>query len=40
MSLTDDAKIIFFSTTTLEESQGDDYRFDARLWDCWRVEER
>lgn len=40
MSLTEDAKIIFFSTTTLEESQGDDYRFDSRLWDCWQVVER
>ena len=26
-SLTDDAKIIFFSTSTLDESKGDDYRF-------------
>ena len=27
-SLTDDTKIIFYSTTTLDESKGDDYRFD------------
>jgi len=40
MSLTDDTKLIFFSTSTLEESQGDDYRFDARLWNIWDVEER
>ena len=40
MSLTDDATIIFFSTTTAEESRGDDHRFPARLWDIWTVEER
>lgn len=40
MSLTNDAKLIFFSTSTLEESLGDDYRFDSRLWDIWGVEER
>lgn len=40
MSLTKDAQIIFFSTSSLEESQGDDYRFDARHWDVWSVEER
>jgi len=40
MSLTADAKAIFFSTATLEESGGDDVRFDARLWDPWAVEER
>lgn len=40
MSLTDDAKIMFFSTATLEESHGDDIRFPARQWDPWSVEER
>jgi dTDP-4-dehydrorhamnose 3,5-epimerase-like enzyme len=40
MSLTDDAKAMFFSTSTLDESRNDDIRFDARLWDVWRVEER
>jgi dTDP-4-dehydrorhamnose 3,5-epimerase len=40
MSLTDDAKLMFFSTSTLEESLGDDYRFDARLWNIWDIEER
>jgi dTDP-4-dehydrorhamnose 3,5-epimerase-like enzyme len=40
MSLTDDAKLIFYSTSTLEDSLGDDYRFDSRLWDIWSVEER
>ena len=40
MSLTNDCKIIVFSTSSLEESLNDDYRFDARLWDPWHVEER
>jgi dTDP-4-dehydrorhamnose 3,5-epimerase len=40
MSLTDDCKIIVFSTSTLEESLKDDYRFSARYWDPWYVEER
>jgi dTDP-4-dehydrorhamnose 3,5-epimerase-like enzyme len=40
MSLTENTKLIFFSTSTLEESLGDDYRFDARHWDIWKIEER
>lgn len=40
MSLTKDAQIIFFSTSTLDESLGDDFRYDARHWDIWSVEER
>ncbi len=40
MTLTPDAKLMFFSTSTLEESLGDDIRFPARFWDPWHVEER
>jgi dTDP-4-dehydrorhamnose 3,5-epimerase len=40
MSLTDDAMLIFFATSTLEQSRGDDIRFAARYWDIWTVEER
>lgn len=40
MTLTPDSKLMFFSTSTLEESLGDDVRFPARLWDPWHVEER
>jgi dTDP-4-dehydrorhamnose 3,5-epimerase-like enzyme len=40
MSLTDDALLVFYSTSTLEESLGDDVRYDARHWDIWQVEER
>lgn len=40
MSLTNDAQIIFFSTSTLEESLNDDIRYESRYWDIWSVEER
>ncbi len=40
MSLTDDAQLIFFSTSSIDESKNDDIRFDARYWDIWAVEER
>ena len=40
MSLTTDLKLMFFSTSRLEESQGDDFRYDARYWDIWQVVER
>ena len=40
MNLTEDTTLIFFSTSTLTESQGDDYRYDARYWDIWNVVER
>lgn len=40
MSLTDDTRLMFFSTRTLDESKNDDFRYDARHWDIWTVEER
>lgn len=40
MSLTEDAVLVFFSTATLEETRGDDVRYDARYWDIWEVIER
>ena len=40
MTLAPDSKLIFFSTSTLDESAGDDIRFPARFWDPWQVEER
>jgi dTDP-4-dehydrorhamnose 3,5-epimerase len=40
MSLTSDTKLIFFSTSTAEESRIDDVRYDARYWDVWQVIER
>jgi dTDP-4-dehydrorhamnose 3,5-epimerase-like enzyme len=40
MTLTPDAKLMFFATSNLEDSLGDDFRFPARYWDPWQVEER
>ncbi|KKU14140.1 MAG: hypothetical protein UX17_C0001G0014 [Parcubacteria group bacterium GW2011_GWC2_45_7] len=40
MTLTPGTKIIYFSTASLEETKGDDYRYDARYWDIWAIEER
>ncbi len=40
MSLTPDTKIFYFSTRSLEDSLGDDIRYDARYWNPWTVEER
>jgi dTDP-4-dehydrorhamnose 3,5-epimerase-like enzyme len=40
MSLTGDAVLVFFSTSTVEESRNDDIRYDARYWNPWKVEER
>jgi dTDP-4-dehydrorhamnose 3,5-epimerase len=40
MSLTPDACLVFFSTAGVEESRGDDVRYDARYWNPWSVIER
>lgn len=40
MSLTADTRVMYFSTASLEESRGDDIRYDARHWDPWQVVER
>ena len=40
MSLTLDAKLMFFSTSAMEDTKGDDIRFDALYWDIWTVEQR
>ncbi len=40
MTLTQDAKLMFFSTVGLDDSHGDDFRFDAHYWDPWKVAER
>lgn len=39
-TLTADAKILFLSTATLEESAKDDIRFEAFYWNPWDVEAR
>ena len=40
MSLSNDTKIIFFSTSELKDSLNDDIRYDAHYWEAWEVEER
>lgn len=40
MSLSEDTKVIFFSTSTLEESQVDDVRYPPEYWNIWTVEWR
>ena len=40
MNLTEDTIIQFFSTSTLEESLGDDIRFPYDRWDIWNQEYR
>lgn len=39
-TLTSDAVILIFSSTTLEESTGDDYRFEYDYWNPWEVVPR
>ncbi len=39
-TMTSNTQVMFFSTSTLEESKDDDYRFDSRYWDIWAIEER
>jgi dTDP-4-dehydrorhamnose 3,5-epimerase len=40
MSLTTDAMVLFFSSSTLAESAADDIRFDSKHWNAWTIEER
>jgi dTDP-4-dehydrorhamnose 3,5-epimerase-like enzyme len=40
MTLDEETSVLFFSSSTLEESTGDDIRFPARHWDPWGIEER
>jgi dTDP-4-dehydrorhamnose 3,5-epimerase len=40
MSLKDEAQAIVFSTATLEESESDDFRFPARFWNPWSIQDR
>ena len=40
MNLQDNTKVMFFSTSTLEESIGDDIRFEYDKWNIWNIERR
>lgn len=39
MSLRENTRIMFYSTSTLEESMGDDIRFAHDKWDIWSLED-
>lgn len=39
-TLTEDAMLLIFSSSTLEESLQDDFRYPARFWNPWDIEER
>ena len=39
-NLVENTKIIFYSTSTLEESMGDDIRFEYDKWDIWKEDYR
>lgn len=40
MTLTPDARIMYFATDTIEETKLDDYRYAARYWNIWDIEAR
>jgi dTDP-4-dehydrorhamnose 3,5-epimerase len=40
MNLTNGGSIMFFSTSTLEESLGDDIRYEYNKWNIWNVDYR
>lgn len=40
MNLEDDTKIIFFSTSTFEQSSKDEVRFPYDKWNIWDIEYR
>lgn len=37
MTLAAKTQVIFFSDRTLEESKGDDYRYDSHYWNPWKT---
>ncbi len=39
MSLTQDASIMYFSTATMEESRGDDFRYPTDFWKIYEKRE-
>jgi dTDP-4-dehydrorhamnose 3,5-epimerase len=40
MNLTRDAVLLVLSSSTLEESLNDDYRFEFDYWNPWKIEPR
>ena len=40
MSLEDNSELLIFSTSKVEDSLKDDYRFDPKYWNPWIINER
>ena len=40
MSLEDNSELIIFSTSTVEESLNDDFRYDYQSWNPWKINHR
>lgn len=40
MSFEDNSKLLIFSTSSLKESLKDDYRYESRFWNPWKINER
>ena len=40
MNLKPQTKILVFSSSTLQESAKDDYRYPANYWNPWKIENR
>lgn len=40
MTLEEGTIVCFYSTSSLEESANDDFRFEAHYWNPWNIEER
>ena len=39
-TLSTDAVVLFLSSSTIEDSQGDDFRFSFNYWNPWNIEPR
>lgn len=40
MSLEDNSELLIFSTSTVQESLRDDYRYDYLHWNPWKINQR
>ncbi len=40
MSLEDNSELLIFSTSTIQDSLKDDYRFSPKYWNPWIINER
>ena len=40
MTLSKDAKLLVFSSSTVDESKNDDFRFPFDMWNPWVIEQR